>query len=426
MERTLGTGNRSHARGALALLSLAVGGAWAAPATPFSPDVLFGEAGEASIVLLTNHFPVAPEDTAGKADEVLERHPWILKLEAQPSERLSIEGILGDRAGLALRLRLLEQSRHGVDLTVGAHELFFAAGEHLFGLTHNGGESEEENQVWVGLARELGPLSVRATVSAMPGGEGTEYVPAVACDLDLPLDLSLGFESILRPEAWQQHVGLSADWKPFQLAFGLSNHQSWLVRDGEFGWHNTAREGSEDGADNPGWWFSLRLPLPSYEPVAHRAPVVEAPKGPVVAGLDSASLARLDRTLLDRQVRADVAELDLRSRLGATDPVQGAVLRRRLLSGGAPSREALWTVALDSSVSAGERRQALATLSDSITLEDLDPLEKLSQDRDPSLRLEAALSIAKVDTPRSRGLLRVLRRDPEESVRTAAESVSAP
>lgn len=314
-------------------------------------------------------------------------------------------------------MALYDQSELGLDMSVGFDELFFAPQEDLFGIEPDGLTS----RVWIGAARTWKWARLRSSVAVMSIGDQVEYIPFASAEALLPGHSSIGWETSYSHDVLRQHVGASLGWEPFVLGFGLTEVQSWIFRDGETGWFNAARPGSEDGFDNPGWWFSVSFTLPHFEKPP--PPVAIAPtKGPM--SLDTSDLRRLETMFVERQVRADLAELAMRLEADGVDPLESGALRRRILSGGPAARAALWNIAVDREANLQERIQALATASGNADDRDLPALEALTEEPSPRLRAEVALALGRLSAPGARSLLERLRNDPESEVRDAASAAA--
>ena len=138
------------------------------------------------------------------------------------------------------------------------------------------------------------------------------------------------------------------------------------------------------------------------------------------ASLDSAGFSRIEKLVVERQVRADLAELALRYSAEGVDPLESGALRRRILSGGASVRPVLVTIARDTSTRLEERTLALSMAMARPTETDLPVLELLTEESAPAIRVETALALRKLEGAGARKLLQRLRNDPEEVVRMAA------
>lgn len=343
------------------------------------------------------------------------RHPWTLRFESTPFARLSIEGCGGpDGAGFGMATAIWTQGELGADVSAGFDDLFYAPSLELFGVHPRNTPS----RVWLGAARTWKWARVRGSGVVESVGDQVEYVPFGSVELLLPAHASLGWETSYSHESWRHHAGASVGWDPLVLGFGLTEIQSWLFRNGEFGWWNEARPGSATGIDNPGVWFSVGFHLPRFERPIAPPPVAVKASGPT--RLDSSDLLRLETMFVERQVRADLAELALRLQAEGVDPLETGALRRRILSGAGPARAALWNIASDPTADARERVQALATAASVIQESDLPALEALVQDRSPRLRAEAALALGRLTSARAVVLRSRLRLDPEAEVRAAA------
>lgn len=358
--------------------------------------------------MIANHFPTDPDKGAAEV-----RSPWTLRFEAVPFDRFALEATGGDGgAGFGMRTALYVQDEVGVDATLGVDELFFSPQDHLFGV-----ESDQPtSRVWLGAARSWKRARVSASVAVQPSDRDVEFVPYATAEVRLPFHSSLGIETSYLRDVWRVHAGASLDWDPLVIGFGMTEVQSWFGRDGEFGFFNEARPGGTTGFDTPGWWFSVSVDLP--RPKAPPPPPV--PKA-VSSRLDSADIRRLESAMVERSVRADLAELALRFQAEGIDPLESGALRRRILSGGAVAKAVLLRIALDSATTPEERTLAVSIAVTRPTEEDLPALGSLTEEPSPSLRVETALALRRLPgSPRAEELLLRLRNDPDATVRAAA------
>lgn len=357
--------------------------------------------------MIANHFPTDPVK-----GEPRERSPWILKFEAVPFERFALEATGGDAgAGFGMLMALYRQDELGIDMTMGIDELFFSTEEHLFGI-----ESEQPtSRVWIGTARSWKWARLATSVAVVPEAEDVEFVPFATAEAFLPFHASVGWQVSYTHEIVRNALGASLHWDPFVIGFGMSEIQSWFVQKGEYGFFNESRPGNGTGLDNPGWWFSVAFDLPK---VGKPAPPPPPPRA--TARMDSADFARLEKIVVERSVRADLAELALRFSAEGIDPLESGALRRRILSGGAAAKTVLLGIALDTAVTPEERTLAVSIAVSRPTEADLPALESLTEEPSPALRVETALALRRLDHPKAAQLLVRLRNDPDAAVRTAA------
>ena len=416
MERIGHRGNRPHASlagfaGAWFLVAQAFGAA-----TPLTPDPRLEEPGRLRVGFLTNQFQTDPLQTRSVV-----RHPFAFGLETSVSDRLAVEGVLSDGIGLGLKVGLLDENESPVDFGIGFDQLLFPWESHLFG-RDSVAMIRTPGRAWVGLAQTWKFVRARSVLSVQPVVDGLEFVPHFAVETAFHLPVSLGWETSWEDDEFRQTLGLSARLKTLEVSGGLSEFQSWIFRNGAFGWFGSPPTGKTDGIGNPGWWFSVKWDLPPLRPVPSPGPmpVVQCP-APVVDGNAMQPVVEL---LQQRLTQEDVAELAERSESSITsNPVTMAVLRRRILSGGPSARKALWRIALDTNSRVADRRQAVVTLEGNIQDEDLQGLAGLAEDRAADLRLEAAMGLGQIETAESTKMIKRLALDPEESVRLAAQAV---
>jgi len=343
----------------------------------------------------------------------------VVKFEAKPFDRFALEGTGGNGgAGFGLATSLYDQKELGVDMTLGIDELFFAPQQELFGVV----PENTPSRLWLGVAHTWKWARLRSSVAVEAEGDMVEFVPYGSAEVLLPLNSSVGWETSYSHDVWRHHAGVNMAWEPFSIGFGVTEIQSWMFRNGQFGMWNMARPGSSTGFDNPGWWFSVTFALPHIEkPVAVPAASTDH-RGTV--HLDSTDLAHLEVLFVERQVRADLAELALRMQSEGVDPIQTASLRRRILAGAVPAREALWKIAIDTSADPVERSQAVATAAPFAQESDLPALAILTETPSSNLRMETAMALRRLDSPMAKELLKRLLNDPDEDVRAAARGVS--
>lgn len=357
--------------------------------------------------MIANHFPTDPVKGEPK-----ERSPWILRFEAVPFDRFALEATGGDGgAGFGMLMALYQQDEIGVDMTMGIDELFFSTQDHLFGLSSD----PMSSRVWVGAARSWKWARVSASIAVEPKTEDVEFVPYMTAEALLPFHSSFGYGTSYLYDVWRHAIGISLAWSPFVIGFGMSETHAWFARKGEYGFYNDSRPGNSTGLDNPGWWFSIAFDLPKVGPSSRPAPVVMPS-----SRLDSGDFARLEQVVVERQVRADLAELAMRYSAEGIDPMESGALRRRILSGGAAAKAILLRIALDTAVAQDERTLAVSIAVSNPTEADLPALESLTEEPSPRLRTETALALRKLQSRNAQELLRRLRNDPDAVVRAAA------
>jgi hypothetical protein len=363
---------------------------------------------------LNNQFQTDPPQT-----EPVVRHPYAIGLETSVTDRLAVEASISEGIGLGLKVNLLSEVDGPTDLAIGIDELLFPVESHLFGRDSQN-LTWVPGRAWISAAQTWEFLRARGAVTASPTTDGFEFVPKFALETAFKWPVALGWEASWEDATFRNSLGLSVQIKDLELAGGLSEFQSWIYRKGAFGFFNDPPSGATDGIGNPGWWFSVKWDLPRLRAVQPAPmPVVKCP----ATVFDANALQPVVDLLQQRMLRADVAELAMRAESeGTVDPVAMAVLRRRILAGGASARQALWRIALDETGPLGERKQAAVTLSDEPRESDLSGLDGLSQDPASSLRLEAAMALGRLNGSGAIRILTSLARDPEEMVRLAAKS----
>ena len=416
-------------------------------ATPFSPDPEIGEVGSIRARLLSNNFQTDPPQARPAM-----RHPWAVGLDAAVASRLSVEGVLSDGVGIGIKALLCREADGPLDLGLGFDELLHSTDRTLFGVPDT--ELASSGRVWLGAAQTWEFVRARAAVSTEPTRSSWNVVPWFGMETAFRLPFSLGWEGRFEDGYFRQSVGASLRWGRFRIAGGLSEFQSWILREWSFGWHSQPPPGALEGRRNPGWWAAISLdvpgapsrvqeppaPPPSPSPRRDSAAVradtardsARSARGadrpaPSSAVADSQSLRRIGDVVDDRLLHRDLAELAVRSRSDSVaEPLAMSILRRRILAGGEGARAALWSVGRDTSAPLDERIQAIVTLSDVVRPSDSTILESLARDPAPRLRLESAVALKRTGAASGRKALETLALDPEDSVRESAKALLKP
>lgn len=386
-------------------------------ATPFSPDPEIGEAGSVRASLLSNTFQTNPPQS-----EPALRHPWVARLETSVASRLAIEAALSDGIGIGVKAAIVREADGPLDLALGFDDLLHSSDRTLFGVTDSS-QLVASGRAWIGAAQTWEFVRVRATLSAEPTSDSWNLVPWLGFETAFKLPFSLGWEARYEEGVLRQSAGVSLEWKPFRIAGGLSELQSWVLRDWTIGWYPDPPRDIRNGVDNPGWWVAAYLDIPNFvkKVSTETRPVSTLCPSPVQDVQPSGSVAELFQQHL---LREEVAELAVRAKSDTgTDPTTMAVLRRRILSGGKSARVSLWKIGLDTATALDERIQAVVTLSNAVELADTSALEALSRDRAPQLRREAAMGLGRIGNGPCHQMLQTLALDPEESVRETAKAM---
>jgi hypothetical protein len=365
--------------------------------------------------VISNNFQTDPPQSKPSM-----RHPWAVKLETSVASRLSFEATLSDGIGIGTKAALVREADGPLDLSLGFDELLYPVEKQLFGDTPKGG-LVASGRAWLGAAQTWGFIRVRAAVSTEPSSGDFHVVPHMAVETASKLPFSIGWEARWEDEILRQDVGLSIEWNPFRLSGGLSEFQSWILRDWSFGWHSNPPQDATTGIDNPGWWIAVALDIPSFpkkERTEPPKPVAQPKSSPT---LDSQVVAAMAEAVRMRFLREELAELAVRARYSAT-PFSMIVLRKKILSGGPAARLSLWKIGLDTTVQLDERLQAVVTLSDAVTLSDTAALEAMARDPAPALRLESAVDFGRLGAGPAFRILGELAQDPDDAVRETAKA----
>ena len=348
------------------------------------------------------------------------RHPWAVRLETSIASRLSMEATLSDGIGIGTRAALVREADGPFDLSLGFDELLYPTEKQLFGDVPQTG-LVASGRAWLGAAQTWEFIRVRAAVSTEPSSGDFHVVPHFALETAFDLPFSIGWETRWEDKILRQDVGMSIEWSPFRLSGGLSELQSWILRDWSFGWHSGPPVDATTGIDNPGWWVSVALDIPSFPKKERPEPPKPVVPSKPTATLDSQVVSAMNQAVQTRFLREELAELAVRARYSSS-PFSMIILRKRILSGGPAARLALWKIGLDTSVQLDERLQAVVTLSDAVTLSDTAALEAMARDPAAALRLESAVDLGRLGAGPSFRILGELAQDPDDAVRETAKA----
>ncbi len=341
------------------------------------------------------------------------RQPGYILVEAGLNDRTTLEMGVADRATLGVRMRFLENTARHLRLTGGLDGVLAGPEEHLQGVSQE--YLGEASRLWLLGSWEArhGTLAAGAASRITDGEVHWSILASGRIHGKLLLPLSLGWEGQYDGDDLHQAVGFGIGIKSIELSAGLSEFQSWIVRQGKWGWFSNPAPGSHDGRNNPGVWLRAAWSFPPEAQEHSAAPAVAEANG------DAASLTE---ALARREVHRDLAELATLADLDEEEPIRRAVLRRQILSEGRVAREELWYLARAADAPQSERLQALATLDAVLSDADLDALSDIAKDTAPVMRQAAARAMLHLASPKSLKSLAALAKDPDASVRAVAEA----
>ncbi len=366
--------------------------------------------------MISNNFQTNPPQSPPTM-----RHPWAVRLETSVASRLSMEATLSDGIGIGTKAALVREADGPLDLSLGFDELLYPMEKQMFGDVSKSG-LVSTGRAWLGAAQTWDFVRVRTAVSTEPASGNFHVVPHLAFETAFHLPFSVGWEARWEENSLRQDVGASLEWRPFRISGGLSEFQAWILRGWSLGWHSAPPADAATGIDNPGWWISVSLDIPSF-PKKERQEIIPPPvtEPKPAATLDTQVLAAMTDAVRMRFLREELAELAVRARYSSS-PFSMIILRKRILSGGPAARMSLWKIGLDTSVQLDERLQAVVTLSDAVTLSDTAALERIARDPAPALRLESAVDLGHLGAGPSFRILGQLAQDPDEAVRETAKA----
>jgi len=345
------------------------------------------------------------------------RQPGYILVEAGLNDRTTLEMGVADRATLGVRMRFLENTARHLRLTGGLDGILAGPEEHLQGVSQE--YLGEASRLWLLGSWEArhGTLAGGTAARVTDGEVHWSILASGRIHGKLLLPLSLGWEGQYDGDDLHQAVGFGVGVKSIELSAGLSEFQSWIVRQGKWGWFSSPAPGSRNGRNNPGVWMRASW---SFHPEVH-----DHPAAPPAAETE-ADATSLTETLARREVHRDLAELATLADLDEEEPIRRAVLRRQILSGGRVAREELWYLARAADAPRSERLQALATLDAVLSDADLDVLSDIAKDTAPALRQAAARALLHLGSTKSLKSLAALAKDPDASVRAVVEAAKPP
>ena len=276
-----------------------------------------------------------------------------------------------------------------------------------------------------------------------------------AVGLNAGLEQDLGAGAYLGYEVFERfsdfHQVLTLCWRYKDLlgvSIGLTEFQSWIRQDGEWGFFLAPSKSRPDGYNSPGITFALQVQ--GFAPRRQKRTLPER-----VAILEVRN-AELEKRLQDMQEALERAEASQSESPAAPDPVpapvpapapvaesirgQSAALLRaaagklaqevpdpagvrqimyNLVTLGPPASEALRQVAADTAAGA-LRVPALLTMAFSRDTAHVRTLQALCADKDPVIRREALTALTKIDPRAALDDARRLLSDPDETVAMAA------
>lgn len=338
-------------------------------------------------------------------------------MESGLSDHVTLELGAGERTSLGIRALVLENPKHSFQLVGGMDGLISSSENHLMGIETAVGDG---SRLWARSVWNTRWTSLGGGLAVTLSDGSTDWTPMLSAKAHIKkfVDASIGWELAYRDEVLHQSIGFGLGWRQIQASFGFSEFQSWLVRNGAYGWFGSPPPGAANGDDNPGVWmratWSIVLPESDLLPFASPAPRTRE------SAPTAQQLSTLDQAMTRLSVRRDLAELAFMATNEEENPLRRSLIRRQILSGGELARLELWKAVLAMDLPKVERMQAMATVSMVLQEGDTASLRELAGEPDADLRMACAREVLRLDSPPAKALLERLAQDPDQNIRMVA------
>jgi hypothetical protein len=345
------------------------------------------------------------------------RQPAFFLVESGLSDRITLEMGAGERASLGIRALVLENQKQSMQVVGGLDGLISSAENHLMGIETPVGDG---SRLWARSVWNTRWASLGGGLSVTLSDGSTNWTPMLSAKVHFQkyVKASAGWELAYKDEVLHQSIGFGLGWKTVQASFGFSEFQSWLSRDGAFGWFGSPPPGAVTGDDNPGVWmratWSIVLPESDLLPFGSQAPRTHE------SAPSAQQLSTLDQAMTRLSVRRDLAELAFMATNEEENPTRRSLIRRQILSGGELARLELWKAVLSMDLPKTERMQAMATVSMVLQEGDTASLRELAGEPDSDLRMACVREVLRLDSPPAHKLLELLAQDPDQNIRMVA------
>lgn len=358
----------------------------------------------------------------------------------------------GKELAFSLKALLVREDIFWPDLVFGVRSVFGTPEGGLYGLEEDSALSALHGESYATLAKTFPSGSrVHAGISYLSGANKGLATVNLGLEQDLGAGAWLGYEVFERYSDFHQVLSLNWRYKNFlALSIGLTEFQSWVRQDGEWGFFLNPGTNSPDGYNSPGITFNLQVlgfvPRRQKHTLPERVAILEVrnvelekrilemqealARARLRSGNDSApgSGPVLDggsdhRGTLSPEISKRVSGLlASAARLmaqEASDPAEIRTLMTTLVSIGPEGDQALRAVALDTAAGTA-RVPAVLTMAFSRDTAHAPVLRTLTGDPDARIRREALTALTKVHPKAALEDARRLLQDSDEAVALAA------
>jgi hypothetical protein len=348
----------------------------------------------------------------------------------------------GSELSLSLKALLVREDVFWPDLVFGVRNVLGSPEGGLYGVTDEATLETLYGESFATAAKSFPSASrVHVGFSYLNGANKNAVGLNLGLEQDLGAGAWLGYEVFERFSDFHQVLSLSWRYKEMvALSLGLTEFQSWIRQDGEWGFFLAPSESNPTGYNSPGITLSLQVlgfaPRRQKRTVPERVAILEvrnvelekrllemqeamarleasgSPAGPAAApARDASESARMVRSLLKSAAESMARE--------AYDPGEVRQLMIAIVTAGPEAAAPLRAAAADTA--AGDLRiPALLTMAFSRDSAHAPALRLLLADKDARIRREALTALTKVQPAAALEEARRLIADPDETVALAA------
>lgn len=369
----------------------------------------------------------------------------------------------GQAFSLSIKALLLREDILWPDLVFGVRNLFASQETGLYGVTDNATQKALQNESYMTMAKSFPSRSrLHFGLSVLPHANKSFASINGGLEQDLGGGAYFGYEVFERFTDF--HQVLSLQWKYrnlVALSVGMTEFQSWIRQNGQWGFFLTPSQSQASGYNSPGITVSLQVlgwvPHRDKRTLPERVAILEVRNAELERELEDLSdlkkeVADLQANMLSPQPDADslraarslkpaiapvagplTAKAALDKVVGylksiadkmqsdLTDPKEIRDLMAQLVGMGPPGVEAIKRVAADTSAgSAILRVPALLTMAYSRDTTYVTSLKPLCSDSDPQIRREALTAYVKLGNRAALEEVKLHLSDPDATVAMAA------
>ena len=366
----------------------------------------------------------------------------------------------GRALSFSIKALLVREDLFWPDLVFGARNLFGSQEGGLYGVTNDDTLKDLQSESYLTVAKTFGPSRVHMGASVLT------HINKGYASINAGLEQGLGAGAYLGYEVFERfsdfHQVLTLQWRYRNLvgfSVSMTEFQSWIRQDGEWGFFLTPSKNLPDGYNSPGISASLQvlgwvphrekrtLPervailevknrelerevsdmdaikarlaeleahgggAPAAPATMEPAPQAPAPQAPAASDEPPQSVPQQAATCL--KAIAEKSNSDL------TDPKEIRELMAKIVSLGPEAAEVVKRAAADTGAGV-VRVHAVLVMAFSKDTAYVRPLRALCQDNDPRIRREALTALVKLGNKAALEDAKRLLSDPDETVAMAA------